>query len=48
MAPPHDEEQASEHDSLLGSAELKFRHFWDGFVDFVVQDNVLQVAIGLV
>lgn len=25
----------------------RVRHAWDGFVDFAMRDNVLEVAIGL-
>ena len=28
-------------------AEVRVRRFWDGFTDFALQDNILQVAVGL-
>lgn len=37
-------------DVILGissDATDRLRHAWDGFVDFAMRDNVLEVAIGL-
>lgn len=28
-------------------AQKRARRFWDGFSDFALQDNVLEVAVGL-
>ncbi|KAF4976335.1 hypothetical protein FZEAL_6979 [Fusarium zealandicum] len=42
----HDEE-SGESDSLLGRGRQKARRFWDGFVDFAFQDNILKIAFGL-
>jgi len=30
------------------SAAKRARHFWDGFTDFALRDNVLEVAVGLI
>ena len=32
---------------LLGEARERVASAWDGFVDFVFSDNVLEVAVGL-
>ncbi|KAM5348402.1 hypothetical protein ACJ41O_008226 [Fusarium nematophilum] len=45
----HDEESSSgESESLLGRGHRKVRRFWDGFVDFAFQGNILQIAFGLI
>lgn len=47
-APAHDEEMASqETDSLLSRGRERVHHFWQGFVDFVFQGHILQIAFGL-
>ena len=28
-------------------AKARVRRFWDGFTDFALRDNVLEVAVGL-
>ncbi|KAI5463230.1 large-conductance mechanosensitive channel [Mariannaea sp. PMI_226] len=44
-----DEESAiTETDSLLGRGQKKMKRFWDGFVDFAFQGNILQIAFGLI
>jgi len=40
--------ESSETESLLGRGRRKAQRFWDGFVDFAFQGNVLQVAFGLI
>ena len=27
--------------------EVRVRRFWDGFTDFALRDNILEVAVGL-
>ncbi|RMJ19190.1 hypothetical protein BHE90_003274 [Fusarium euwallaceae] len=45
----HDEESGSgESDSLLDRGQRRVRRFWDGFVDFAFQGNILQIAFGLI
>ncbi|KAF5027528.1 hypothetical protein F66182_345 [Fusarium sp. NRRL 66182] len=45
----HDEESGSgESQSLLGRGQKKVRRFWDGFIDFAFQDNILKIAFGLI
>lgn len=47
-APAHDEEIASqETDSLLSRGRERVHHFWQGFIDFVFQGHILQIAFGL-
>ena len=29
-------------------ANKRVKHFWDGFADFALRDNVLEVAVGLI
>lgn len=41
------ENGSTEDDSLLERSQRKVRHFWDGFVDFAFQGNILQIAFGL-
>lgn len=42
-----DDTEASESDSLLERGQRKARRFFDGFVDFAFQGNILQIAFGL-
>lgn len=43
-----DEEHGSqESDSLLERGQRKVKRFWEGFVDFAFQGNILQLAFGL-
>lgn len=38
------------HDALLNAGEgtkKRVRRAWNGFSDFALQDNVLEVAVGL-
>ncbi|KAH6895383.1 large-conductance mechanosensitive channel [Thelonectria olida] len=49
MPSPRDEESGSnETDSLLGRGQRKAKRFWDGFIDFAFQGNILQIAFGLI
>lgn len=34
-------------DNLVDLARDRFKEVWDGFWDFALRDNVLEVAIGL-
>ncbi|CCF35817.1 hypothetical protein CH063_07529 [Colletotrichum higginsianum] len=36
-----------EGESLLGRGRDKARRFWDGFIDFALQGNILEIAFGL-
>jgi len=45
--PDHDVEQNSEEDSLLGHSTQRAKRFWDGFIDFAMQGNILEIAFGL-
>jgi large conductance mechanosensitive channel len=36
-----------EEQSLLQRSEHHVRRFWDGFVDFALQGNILEIAFGL-
>jgi large conductance mechanosensitive channel len=45
---PRDVERApSEADSLLGRGQREIKRFWEGFIDFAFQGNILQIAFGL-
>lgn len=45
---PHDEENGTnERSSLLGRGHQTVRRFWEGFIDFAFQGNILQIAFGL-
>lgn len=33
--------------TISSDATDRIRHAWDGFIDFAMRDNVLEVAIGL-
>ncbi|KZL83362.1 large conductance mechanosensitive channel protein, partial [Colletotrichum incanum] len=37
-----------EEESLLGRGREKARRFWDGFIDFALQGNILEIAFGLI
>ncbi|KAK1728934.1 hypothetical protein CaCOL14_008596 [Colletotrichum acutatum] len=37
-----------EEESLLGRGQQKVRRFWDGFIDFALQGNILEIAFGLI
>ncbi|TDZ40637.1 Anditomin synthesis protein L [Colletotrichum spinosum] len=37
-----------EESSLLHRGQEKARRFWDGFVDFALQGNILEIAFGLI
>ncbi|CAM1511339.1 Fc.00g088520.m01.CDS01 [Cosmosporella sp. VM-42] len=37
-----------ENDSLLGRSKDEVKRFWDGFIDFAFQGNILQLAFGLI
>ena len=37
----------SETDSLLDRGGRKVKRFWEGFIDFAFQGNILQIAFGL-
>lgn len=41
------EHGSSETESLLGRSRHKMKRFFDGFVDFAFQGNILQIAFGL-
>ncbi len=28
-------------------AEVRVKRFWDGFTDFALRDNILEIAVGL-
>lgn len=44
----HDEESGSgESESLLGRGHKRVKRFWEGFVDFAFQDDILKIAVGL-
>lgn len=36
-----------QEDNVVTRARDRFKEAWDGFWDFVLRDNVLEVAIGL-
>ena len=39
------------NEQLIGTAtktEARVKRFWDGFSDFLFQDNILEVAVGLI
>jgi len=38
---------SSETESLLGRGQRRVKRFFDGFVDFAFQGNILQIAFGL-
>ncbi|KAL0933169.1 putative ion channel [Colletotrichum truncatum] len=40
--------QADEEESLIQRGQEKARRFWDGFVDFALQGNILEIAFGLI
>lgn len=44
---PDEESGSGESESLLGRGHKKVKHFWDGFVDFAFQDDILKIAVGL-
>lgn len=45
---PHDEEIGTqETDSLLSRSRERVYAFWEGFIDFAFQGNILQIAFGL-
>lgn len=44
---PDEESGSSESDSLLDRGQRKVKRFWDGFIDFAFQGNILQIAFGL-
>lgn len=44
---PQDAESANETDSLLGRGQREVKRFWEGFIDFAFQGNILQIAFGL-
>lgn len=45
---PSDVEHGStETSSLLGRSRHNMKRFFDGFVDFAFQGNILQIAFGL-
>jgi hypothetical protein len=47
-AMPRDLETApSETDSLLERGGREVKRFWEGFIDFAFQGNILQIAFGL-
>ncbi|UNI21847.1 hypothetical protein JDV02_007799 [Purpureocillium takamizusanense] len=39
---------SSEAESLLGRGQRRMKRFFDGFVDFAFQGNILQIAFGLI
>ncbi|GJN66972.1 hypothetical protein PLIIFM63780_004442 [Purpureocillium lilacinum] len=39
---------SSETESLLGRGQRRVKRFFDGFVDFAFQGNILQIAFGLI
>ena len=39
--------EADEESSLLDRGQRKFKRFWDGFADFAMQGNILEIAFGL-
>ncbi|KAH7017597.1 large-conductance mechanosensitive channel [Ilyonectria destructans] len=45
---PDEESGSSESDSLLDRGQRKVKRFWDGFIDFAFQGNILQIAFGLI
>ncbi|KEY65054.1 hypothetical protein S7711_08444 [Stachybotrys chartarum IBT 7711] len=45
---PQDAESANEADSLLGRGQREVKRFWEGFIDFAFQGNILQIAFGLI
>ena len=42
-----DVETANETDSLLERGQREVKRFWEGFIDFAFQGNILQIAFGL-
>jgi large conductance mechanosensitive channel len=38
---------AGEEESLLGHGRRRMRRFWDGFIDWAFQDNILKIAFGM-
>jgi large conductance mechanosensitive channel len=38
---------SSEEESLLGHGRRRMRRFWDGFIDWAFQDNILKIAFGM-
>ncbi|UZP45734.1 hypothetical protein NXS19_013546 [Fusarium pseudograminearum] len=45
---PDEESGSGESESLLGRGHKKVKRFWDGFVDFAFQDDILKIAVGLI
>jgi large conductance mechanosensitive channel len=41
------ENGSSESDSLLDRSRHRVKRFFDGFIDFAFQGNILQIAFGL-
>lgn len=44
---PDEESASGESESLLGRGHKRVKHFWDGFIDFAFQDDILKIAVGL-
>lgn len=44
---PDEESASGESESLLGRGHKRVKRFWDGFVDFAFQDDILKIAVGL-
>ncbi|CAG1981783.1 unnamed protein product, partial [Fusarium graminearum] len=45
---PDEESGSGESESLLGRGHKRVKRFWDGFVDFAFQDDILKIAVGLI
>ncbi|KAF7547557.1 hypothetical protein G7Z17_g7642 [Cylindrodendrum hubeiense] len=45
---PDEESGSTESDSLIDRGHRNVKRFWDGFIDFAFQGNILQIAFGLI
>ncbi|KAK5998391.1 Anditomin synthesis protein L [Cladobotryum mycophilum] len=43
-----DDEEVNERACLIGRGRTRVKRFFDGFVDFAFQGNILQIAFGLI